>query len=54
MSNVEEQAIRLRRSSGLKLPDAIIAATSIAKKLELLTLDADLLDRTLKYREQTV
>lgn len=46
---IEEQAIRLRRSSGLKLPDAIIAATSIIKKLDLLTLDGDLLERTITY-----
>ena len=46
---IEEQAIRLRRSSGLKLPDAIIAATSIVKKLDLLTLDGDLLERTITY-----
>ena len=51
---IEAQAIQLRRLSGLKLPDAIIAATSIVKNLELLTLDANLLDRTLKYRGKTV
>jgi hypothetical protein len=51
---IEAQAIQLRRLSGLKLPDAIIAATSIVKNLELLTLDSDLLDRTLKYRGQTL
>lgn len=51
---IEEQAIRLRRSSGLKLPDAIIAATSIVKKLDLLTLDGDLLERTITYTGKTI
>lgn len=51
---VEEQAIRVRRSMGLKLPDAVIAATSIVKKLELLTLDTELLERTIKYKSQTM
>ena len=47
---IEELAIRIRRSTGLKLPDAIIAATSIAKNLNLLTLDTELLDRTARYQ----
>ena len=47
---IEELAIRIRRSTGLKLPDAIISATSIIKSLSLLTLDAELLDRTTRYQ----
>lgn len=47
---IEDLAIRIRRSTGLKLPDAIIAATSIVKNLTLLTLDAELLDRTTRYQ----
>lgn len=36
---VERQAIRLRRTSHCKLPDAIVAATALVHKLTLLTLD---------------
>lgn len=36
---IEAQAIRLRRSGALKLPDAIIAATAITTGAKLLTLD---------------
>lgn len=36
---VERQAIRLRRASQCKLPDAIIAATAQVHQLTLLTLD---------------
>lgn len=36
---VERQAIRLRRTSQCKLPDAIIAATAQVHQLTLLTLD---------------
>ena len=36
---IEAQAIRLRRSGGLKLPDAIIAATALVTGGRLLTLD---------------
>lgn len=36
---VERQAIRLRRASQCKLPDAIIAATAQVYQLTLLTLD---------------
>ncbi|MEO5371685.1 MAG: PIN domain-containing protein [Magnetococcus sp. DMHC-1] len=39
---IEQHAIRLRRAGLLKLPDAIIAATAIARRLRLLTLDRDL------------
>ena len=36
---IEAQAIRLRRSGSLKLPDAIIAATALVIRTRLLTLD---------------
>jgi predicted nucleic acid-binding protein len=36
---VERQAIRLRRTSHCKLPDAIVAATALVHRLTLLTLD---------------
>lgn len=36
---VEYQAIQLRRSGMLKLPDAIIAATALTLRVPLLTLD---------------
>jgi predicted nucleic acid-binding protein len=36
---IEAQAIRLRRAGGLKLPDAIIAATALVTGGRLLTLD---------------
>lgn len=36
---IEQAAISLRRAHGLKLPDAIIAATAQTNELELLTLD---------------
>ena len=36
---IEKQAIRLRRSGMFKLPDAIIAATALTLRLQLLTLD---------------
>jgi predicted nucleic acid-binding protein len=36
---IEDQTIALRRSSKLKLPDAIIAATAMVRGLQLLTLD---------------
>lgn len=36
---IEDLAIQLRRTSGLKLPDAIIAATALMHQLTLLTLD---------------
>ena len=41
-TSVENQAIDLRRSRKVKLPDAIIAATALVHGLELLTLDAAL------------
>ena len=40
--DVKEEAIRLRRRSGLELPDAIIAATAICHQAVLLTNDAEL------------
>jgi hypothetical protein len=36
---IEAEAIRLRRSGGFKLPDAIVAATAHTASLRLLTLD---------------
>lgn len=42
---IEESAIEFRATKGLKLPDAIIAATATVKQLELLTFDQKLKDR---------
>ncbi len=39
---IEQAAIDLRREHGLKLPDAIIAATAKVNSLELVTLDKKL------------
>jgi predicted nucleic acid-binding protein len=39
---VEQEAIAFRRASGVKLPDAIIAATARVHGLDLLTLDRQL------------
>ena len=41
---VEKHAITLRREHSIKLPDAIIAGTAIAKGLQLVTLDKALLE----------
>lgn len=41
-AQVEQQAIVLRRSLRLKLPDAIVAASALVAGLELLTLDQNL------------
>jgi predicted nucleic acid-binding protein len=49
---IKEKAIFLRRSTRLKLPDAIIAATAIVHEAVLLTNDKELHDiPDLKYRE---
>ena len=40
--DIKEDAIRLRRESGLKLPDAVIAATAIHHQAVLVTNDAEL------------
>ncbi len=40
---VEVEAIRLRRTGHFKLPDAIVAATAITRRLKLLTLDQSML-----------
>jgi predicted nucleic acid-binding protein len=48
---VERQAIRLRRSSHCKLPDAIVAATSLVNNLSLLTLDQRLARLTEHFKE---
>lgn len=45
---VERQAIRLRRTSHCKLPDAIVAATALVHGIALLTLD----ERLAKLMEQ--
>lgn len=42
---VEAEAIRLRRTSLFKLPDAIVAATAMTRRLKLLTLDQTMLGR---------
>jgi tRNA(fMet)-specific endonuclease VapC len=36
-----ETAVRLRRDCGLKLPDAVIAATAIVQRADLVTADED-------------
>jgi len=41
---IEEKAVEIRRSTAVKLPDAIIAATSIVLNAILLTDDQHLLD----------
>ena len=38
-SEIKKSAVSVRKKSKIKLPDAIIAATSIAKKLPLFTAD---------------
>lgn len=40
-SFIKEEAIRIRRSTRMKLPDAIIAATSKQRALPLVTADKD-------------
>ena len=45
---IENEAIRLRRALGLKLPDAIIAATAVINNARLLTLDLALTDKLKK------
>ena len=40
--NIKEEAIRLRRQSRLKLPDAIIAATALCHQAALVTNDNEL------------
>lgn len=48
---VKEEAIRLRRTLGLKLPDAVILATAVVTGSELPTNDRDLAARaTVPYR----
>jgi len=42
---IEDMTIEVRRQNGLKIPDAIIAATSKIYKLPLITLDKDLANR---------
>ena len=48
---VEIAAISLRRSTGARLPDAIIAASAKVKGLKLLTLDHDLERKLEKWLE---
>jgi predicted nucleic acid-binding protein len=45
--NIEKKAIELRRSTKLKLPDSIVAATSIILDAILLTDDEHLLSLSL-------
>jgi predicted nucleic acid-binding protein len=40
---VKEAAILMRRQTGLRLPDAIVAATAVVLNMELLTNDHHLL-----------
>ena len=40
--DIEDVTIQLRRSTSLKLPDAMIATTARIHRLELLTLDQKL------------
>jgi predicted nucleic acid-binding protein len=40
---IEEEAIRIRRGTNLKLPDAIIAATAVVIGAEIVTTDNDFL-----------
>jgi predicted nucleic acid-binding protein len=47
--DVERKAIAIRRETGLKLPDAIIAASSISVKAVLITRDQRLTN--LKWQE---
>ncbi len=51
-SEIENRVIELRRKRKIKLPDAIIAATALSLKLELLTLDKHLLSVVTASREQ--
>jgi hypothetical protein len=39
---IKEQSIKIRRSSNLKLPDCIIAATSISLQIPIFSADKDL------------
>ena len=50
-TSVEQVAIALRRRAGLKLPDAIVAATALTHGWQLLTLDEKLADRWNKARQ---
>ena len=43
-NRIKEEAIRLRQTTKLRLPDAIIAATAVVANAELLTHDAQLLN----------
>ncbi len=48
---VERQAIRLRRTSHCKLPDAIVAATALVHGIALLTLDQRLARLVEQYND---
>ena len=45
--SLEDQTIKIRQLIKIKLPDAIIAATAIHHNIELITLDAELIDKFL-------
>ena len=51
-SEIENRVIELRRKRKIKLPDAIIAATALSLKLDLLTLEKHLLSVVTASREQ--
>ena len=43
-ADVEETAIRLRRATRLKMPDAVVAASAVVSKAVLVTYDRELVD----------
>jgi predicted nucleic acid-binding protein len=49
---IETEVIKMRRLCRLKLPDAIVAATSIVHHLRLLTLDQGMINGVKNYQEQ--
>lgn len=49
---IETEVIKIRRLCKLKLPDAIVAATSIVHHLRLLTLDQGMINGVKNYQEQ--
>lgn len=48
---IETLAIQLRRKTGLKLPDAIVAATAIHHGLRLLTLDQGIVNALARWSD---
>lgn len=43
---IEDKVVELRKTTGLKLPDAIIVATALVHKLKLVTCDEQLIKST--------